>query len=175
MNERSLPRSTPPVIHEHSISNVMSLSIFEYGDGRYRFYHGDQEIGWVEGRAVGFVGFDTEEAAIRAATVGYDGLTSWLARQSRDAPAPRGRSRLVARTEGGARKLTLGGVAIGAVVSGWESRGVTDGSFGFELWLPPRIGAALSAAQVVHYALARHRQLRGTEISDSAGTAEVVV
>ena len=95
MNERSLPRSTPPVIHEHSISNVMSLSIFEYGDGRYRFYHGDQEIGWVEGRAVGFVGFDTEEAAIRAATVGYDGLTSWLARQwlapSLEAATPEGR------------------------------------------------------------------------------------
>jgi len=64
---------------------------------------------------------------------------------------------------------------ISVVCCGWESRGVTDGLFGFELWLPPRIGAALSAAQVVHYALARHRQLRGMEISDSAGTAEVVV
>jgi hypothetical protein len=153
----------------------MSLSIFEYGDGRFRLFQGDQEIGWVEGRTVGFVGFDTEQAALRAATVGYDALITWLARQSREAPAPRGRARPIARTEAGERQLTLGGVAIGGLVSGWADRGVTDGSFGFELRLPPRIGAALSAAQVIHHALSRHRQLRELERADSAGTPEVVV
>ena len=153
----------------------MSLSIFEFGDGRYRLYDGEREIGWVEGRAVGFVGFDTEEAARRAATVGYDALIGWLARQSRDAPAPRGRRRLVVRTGAGERQLTLGGVAIGGVVSSRANDGVTDGSFGFDLRLPPRIGAPLSAAQVIHHALVRHGQSRELEVSDSEGTAEAVV
>jgi hypothetical protein len=152
----------------------MSLTIFEYGDGRYRLRHGEQEIGWVEGRAVGFVGFDTEQAAVRAATVAYDALSGWLARQSREAPAPRGRGRLVVRTEAGERQLTLGGVAIGGLVSGWDDHGLTDGSFGFELRLPLRIGAALSAAQVIHHALTRHRQLRELESSDPEGNSVVV-
>jgi hypothetical protein len=175
MNERSSLHAAPPVIHQHSISNIMSLSIFEFGDGRYRLYDGEREIGWVEGRAVGFVGFDTEESALRAATVGYDALIGWLGRQSRDAPAPRGRRRLVVRAGAAERLLTLGGVAVGGLVSGSEHHGATDGTFGFELTLPPRIGAALSAAQVIHHALSGHRPTREVAVAESEGSAEAVV
>src|SRR5438105_3699985 len=92
----------------------MSLSIFEYGDGRFRLFHGGREVGWVEGRAVGFVGFDSEAAAVQAATAAYDALSSWLARQSREHATPRRRGRLGTRTDHGVRRLTLGGAAIGA-------------------------------------------------------------
>jgi len=153
----------------------MSLSIFEYGDGRFRLFHGEREVGWVEGRAVGFVGFDSEAAAVHAATAAYDALSGWLARQSREQSTPRRRRRLGIRVERGEHHLTLGGVAIGRLVSESEDRVATRGSHGFELSLPPRIGAALSAAQVIDQALSRHRQLRELETADAIGTSEAVV
>ena len=153
----------------------MSLSIFEYGDGRFRLFQGEREVGWVEGRAVGFVGFDSEAAAVQAATVAYDALSGWLARQSREHATPRRRGRLGIRTDHGVRHLTLGGVAIGRLVSGSTERVVTGASHGFELALPPRIGAALSAAQVIDQALGRHKQLREWESADAIGASEAVV
>jgi hypothetical protein len=153
----------------------MSLSIFEYGDGRFRLFHGEREVGWVEGRAVAFVGFDSEAGAVHAATVAYDALSGWLARQSRELPTPRRRRRLGIRIKNGEHHLTLGGVAIGRLVSVSTDLVVTGGSHGFELTLPPRIGAALSAAQVIDQALTRHRQLRELETTDAIGTAEAVV
>jgi hypothetical protein len=153
----------------------MSLSIFEYGDGRFRLFHGEREVGWVEGRAVGFVGFDSEAAAVHAATVAYDALSGWLARQSREQPTLRGRRRFGIRIENGEQHLTLGGVAIGRLVSGPDDRIAMGGSHGFELKLPPRIGAALSAAQVIDQALARHRQLRQRESVDAIGAPEALV
>src|SRR4051812_33531987 len=95
----------------------MSLSIFEYGDGRFRLYHGEREVGWVEGRAIGFAGWESEMAAVRAATVAYDALCDWLARQRRQEAAPRRGRRLRTRIEGGDRLLTLGGVTIGRLLS----------------------------------------------------------
>jgi hypothetical protein len=153
----------------------MSLSIFEYGDGRFRLFHGEREVGWVEGRAIGFVGFDSEAAAVHAATVAYDALSSWLARQSREHPTPRRRRRLEIRVENGEQHLTLGGVSIGRLVPGPEVRIAAGALHGFELRLPPRIGAVLSAAQVIDQALARHRQLRELETADAIGTSEAVV
>lgn len=153
----------------------MSLSIFEYGDGRFRLFQAEREVGWVEGRAVGFVGFDSEAAAVHAATVAYDALSAWLARQSREQPTPRRRRRLGLRIENGEHHLTLGGVAIGRLVSGSDDHIAPSGSHGFELTLPPRVGAALSAAQVIDQALTRHRQLRELETADSIGSSEAVV
>ena len=144
----------------------MSLRIFEYGDGRFRLFHDDREVGWVEGRAVGFAGFDSDDAAVRAATVAYDALSAWLARQRRKEAAPRRGRRLGVRTYGVERHLTLGGVPIGRLVSG-ELAGA---SRGFELQLPPHIGPALTAAQVIHQALARHRAL--LELEGAATAAE---
>ena len=120
----------------------MSLRIFEYGDGRFRLFHGEREVGWVEGRAVGFFGFDGEAAAVHAATAAYDALSSWLARQSREHATPRRRRRLGIRADHGVHRLTLGGVAIGRLVTGSADRVEIGESHGFELVLPPRIGAA---------------------------------
>jgi hypothetical protein len=135
----------------------MSLSIFEYGDGRFRLFHGDREVGWVEGRTIGFVGWESELLALRAATVAYDAVSDWLARQRRQEAAPRRGRTLRTRTDGGERLITLGGVAIGRLVAMPFPDGGDYRNHGFELTLPPRIGAALTAAQIVDASLARHR------------------
>jgi hypothetical protein len=137
----------------------MSLSIFEYGDGRFRLFHGDREVGWVEGRAVGFIGWESEAAAVRGATVAYDALSDWLARQRRQDATPRRGQALRARSDGTERVLTLGGVAIGRLVRAPAENDGNRLAYGFELALPPRIGAALTAAQIVDTALRRHRTL----------------
>ncbi len=140
----------------------MSLSIFEYGDGRFRLFHGDREIGWVEGRAVGFTGFESDIAAIRAATVAHDALSAWLARQNyREVVRRRGR-RLGIHARDGERHLTIGGVSIGRLVSGPVDV-AEAASVGFELSLPPRIGEPLTVAQVVDQALLRHREMLSLE------------
>ena len=151
----------------------MPLSIFEHGDGRFRLFRDGCEIGWVEGRAVAFLGFDSEAAAAHAATAAYNALNDWLARQSREQPTPRRQLGLC--VENGEHHLTLGGIAIGRLLSGPEDRIATSRSHGFELTLPPRIGSALSAAQVIDQALTRHRILRELETADAIRTSDAVV
>jgi hypothetical protein len=152
----------------------MSMSIFEYGDGRFRLFHGEREVGWVDGRAVGFVGFDTDDDAVRAATVAYDALSAWVAKQRRtELTARRGR-RLNTRTEGGERRLTLGDVSIGRLVSIVPADAAVPVR-GFELQLPPRLGDSLTAAQVLDHALERHRALRQLETRGAGEAAEAFV
>jgi hypothetical protein len=151
----------------------MPLSIFEHGDGRFRLFRDGCEVGWVEGRAVGFLGFDSEAAATDAAMAAHNALSDWLARQSREHPPKRGQLGL--SVEHGEHHLTLGGISIGRLVSGLEDRIATSGSHGFELTLPPRIGAALSAAQVIDQALTRHQKLRELETANTITTSEAVV
>ena len=128
----------------------MSLSIFDRGEGRFDLVYGDREIGWVRERAIGFNGFGDRAAARRAAAVAYDALAGWLARQRRfDAP-PRNGHALRLQREGRIDQLVLGEVPVGQLFY----RGTDDG-YAFELDLPPRIGATLSAAQVMYYALER--------------------
>jgi hypothetical protein len=148
----------------------MSLSIFEYGDGRFRLFHGDREIGWVEGRVVAFTGFESDTAAIRAATVAHDALSAWLARQSYKEVIRRRGRRLGLYARDGERYLTIGGISIGRLVPGPADVAETA-SVGFELSLPPRIGEALTAAQVVDQALIRHRELLGLENAPASAEA----
>jgi len=139
------------------------MSIFEYGDGRFRLFRDDREIGWVENRAVGFVGFGSDDDAVAAATSAYDALSAWLARQRRQEATPRRGRRLRVRSAAGERQLTLGDVAIGRLVSGPADQTPEGASHGFELLLPPRVGAALTAAHIIDQALERHRTLRSLE------------
>lgn len=146
----------------------MSLSIFDRGEGRFDLLRGDEEIGWVADRTVGFTGFGDRPAARRAATVAYDALNAWLARQRRFEPPPRNGHTLRVRRMGLTDQLTLGDVSIGRLLYR-PARGGLDGAYAFELLLPPRIGAPLSAAQVMYYALERHQAVRdATTIGDVA-------
>ena len=136
----------------------MSLGIFDRGEGRFDLMLGDAEIGWVEAGAVGFTGFGDRSAARRAAAVAYDALTGWLARQRRLDALPRNGHALRVRRDGAVDRLMLGEIPIGELL--YRGTGLTDGSYAFELLLPPRIGAPLSAAQVMYYALERYRDIR---------------
>ena len=137
----------------------MSLSIFDRGEGRFDLVRGDDAIGWVADRAVGFTGFGDRHAARRAATVAYDALSGWLARQRRVESAPRNGLALRLRSTGMTDELTLGDVPVGRLLYRPAQDGI-DGAYAFELMLPPRTGAPLSAAQVMYYALERHQAVR---------------
>jgi hypothetical protein len=137
----------------------MSLSIFDRGEGRFDLVRGDDEIGWIVDRTVGFTGFGDRGAARRAAAVAYDALSGWLARQRRFDAAPRNGNTLRVHRTGTTDQLTLGDVPVGRLLYHDGQRRL-DGAYAFELVLPPRIGAALSAAQVMYNALERQRAAR---------------
>jgi hypothetical protein len=148
----------------------VSLSIFDRGDGRFDLMRGNNEIGWVEVRAIGFTGFRDRPAARRAAAVGYDALQAWLARQRRTDRSPRNGHTLREHPRGPSDQLSLGDVPVGRLLVRGADGGTSLGSYAsgahaFELFLPPRLGATLSAAQVVYYALDRRRLIHaGDEI-----------
>ncbi len=140
----------------------MSLSIFDRGDGRFDLVRGNDEIGWVADRAIGFTGFRDRRAARRAAVVGYDALQGWLARQRRTDRSPRNGHALREHPRGPSNHLSLGDVPVGRLLVRHAGGATNDASYAsgahaFELFLPPRVGATLSAAQVVYYALERRR------------------
>ena len=151
----------------------MTLNIFEHGDGHFRLFRDGREVGWVDNRDVGFLGFDTEADAADAAIVAYDALSVWLARQSRAQRIPQ--RRLDLRVENGETSLTLGDIVIGRLASESGDHAAASPVHGFELKLPPRVGAPLSAAHVIDQALTRHRALRGLDTANVPGMAEGVV
>jgi hypothetical protein len=127
-------------------------------------------VGWVDGRDVGFLGFDTEADAADAAIIAYDALSVWLARQSRAHRTPL--RRLDLRVENGETSLTLGDIVIGRLVPESGDQAAASPVHGFELKLPPRVGAALNAAHVIDQALMRHRALRALDTTNVPGIAE---
>ena len=147
----------------------MSLSIFDHGEGRFRLFHGEHEVGWVDGRHIGFSGFATTDAARRGATVAYDALSQWLARQLRTDASPRSGRRLGLRRDGDEKLLTLGGVPIGQLIQAEAG----DGAHAFQLLLPPRV-VSLAAAQVIDGALRRHRALHALETAGATESGEAV-
>jgi hypothetical protein len=139
----------------------MSLSVIADGCGGFRVYRDGQQIGWVEGRAVGFRGFDSAKEARRAAGAAYSALRNWLARQRRiDLVLASRRAVLYSRRDGGITWLTLGGIPIGRIVEPHERHPIDQGGYGFELDLPPlpRPVNPISAAQVIDAALARRAE-----------------
>ena len=136
----------------------MPLSIFDRGEGRFDLMLGDVEIGWVRDRVIGFTGFGDRAAARRGAAVAYDALHGWLARQRRFESPPRNGHALRTQRDDGIDHLMLGEIPVGRLL--YRGTGVADGAYAFELLLPPRIGAPLSAAQITYYALERYRASR---------------
>jgi hypothetical protein len=144
----------------------MSLSVIADGRGGFRLDRQGEEVGWIEGRAVGFRGFETAKEARKAAGAAYGALRGWLARQRRvDLVPPSRRAVLNARRDAGVTWLTLGGVPIGRIVEPQERDPLGDGGYGFELDLPRLLQPvnAISAAQVIDAALARHAEAKRLE------------
>jgi hypothetical protein len=146
----------------------MSLNVIADGRGGFRLDRGGQQIGWVEGRAVGFLGFDSANEARHAAGAAYGALRGWLARQRRMDLVPGSRRAVLhTRQEGGLTWLTLGGVAIGRIVEPHERGPIGGAAYGFELDLPPLLQPvnAISAAQVMDAALSRRAEVRRLEVA----------
>jgi hypothetical protein len=142
----------------------MSLQVYGDVDGGFRLHRQDQQVGWVEGKSVGFRGFASSDAALSAANAAYDALRAWLARERRVAQTPGRRRALQLRRDGSQSSITLAGVPIGRIITFGTSQGSGGAEFGFELQLPPQVGsvAGISAAQVIHNAI------RPQWVSDSA-------
>lgn len=142
----------------------MSLNVLANDHGGFGLYRGEEQVGWVEGRAVALLGFETADEARRAAGAAFDALRGWLARQRRTDFVPGPRTALRARRDGAHTRLTLGRVAIGRII---EPNDVVlnRADYGFELLLPPGMGsvAGISAAQIIDTALTRRAAVRGLE------------
>jgi hypothetical protein len=143
----------------------MSLSILDRGEGRYDLYRGDDSIGWIEDRAIGFRGYENRTAARRAATIAYDALSAWLARERHAEATPRGGRTLRVWRDGDVHRLTLGEIPVGRLLTAdYDGGPGSAGGSAFELILPPRLGSTLSAAQVAYHALDRRRALGAFEL-----------
>jgi hypothetical protein len=146
----------------------MSLNVIADGRGGFRLDRDGQQIGWVEGRAVGFLGFQSASEARHAAGAAHGALRGWLARQRRiDLVAGSRRVALHTRREDGLTWLTLGGVSIGRIVEPHERGLIGSAAYGFELDLPPLLRPvnAISAAQVMDAALSRRAEARRLEVA----------
>ncbi len=149
----------------------MSLNIIADGRGGFRLDRDGEQIGWIEGQAVGFRGFDSAKEARRAAGAAYGAFRGWLARQRRMDLVPGSRRAfLQARRDGGITWLMLGDVPVGRIVEPHERDPLGEGGYGFELDLPRLLQPvnAISAAQVIDAALGRHAEAKRLEATAAA-------
>ena len=121
-------------------------------------------MGWVEGRAVALFGFETAEAAQRAARAAFDSLRGWLARQRRTRMVPGPTRTLRPRQSGSQVKLMLGGAPIGRLIEPNDAP-LARPDYGFELLLPPGLGPVdgISAAKIIDAALSRRAAVQRLE------------
>ena len=151
----------------------MPLNVIADGRGGFRLEREGAQIGWVEGRAVGFLGFESPKDARQAASSAYAALHAWLARQRRTDLIPGARRVLGTRRDGGVTWLTLGDVPIGRIVQPHERDPIGKSGYGFELDVPPVLQPvnAISAAQVVDGALTRREEARRLEAATADAAA----
>ena len=142
----------------------MSVSVLANDRGGFALYRGDEQVGWVEGRAVALLGFETLEEAYHAARAAFDALRGWMARQRRTHFVPGPRRALRVRQDGSQTRLTLGRAPVGRLIEPNDPV-LNRSDYGFELLLPPGLGAVtgISAAKVIDRALTRRTAARNLE------------
>lgn len=121
-------------------------------------------MGWVEGRAVALLGFETAEEAHHAARAAFDALRGWMARQRRTDFVPGPRRALRVRRDGSQTRLTLGRAPVGRLIEPNDPV-LNRTDYGFELLLPPGLGPVIgiSAAKVIDTALTRRTAAKSLE------------
>jgi len=140
----------------------MPLSIFDRGDGHLHLMRADAAVGWIDGSTIGFGGFDDRAAALSAASIAYEVLTDWLARQRRLDAMPRNAGALQVRHDGAEEQLVLGDATVGRLLR--RGGDADEGhEHAFELHLPPGMRASLNAAAMIHRALERRRAIHDIE------------
>ena len=135
------------------------LSVFETGEASFRLSdRHDEDVGWIRGGTLGFDGFASEADAIAAAVAGSEALRRHLDRINgsvQPTPAPTGRTRVV---HDGAYEWVSRGTAPLARLFRPARAGAPPKHRGHavEFVLPSYVkaGSVITAAQVVHHAIA---------------------
>jgi hypothetical protein len=136
----------------------MSLQVYGDAGGGFRLHRQDRQVGWVEGKAVGFRGFSSGDAALSAANAAYEAFRGWLEKERHIEQASGRKRALRIKREGSQTVLALDGASIGRIIPFGNNEVTGEADFGFELHLPPQVGAVagISAAQVIHNAIRAH-------------------
>ncbi len=139
------------------------LSVFETGEESFRLSdRHDEDVGWIRGGTLGFDGFASEADAISAALAGSQALHGHLARINgalHPATAPTGRTRLV--HDGAYEWVSRGSVPLARLFRpGRDGALPKHRGHAVEFVLPSYVkaGSVISAAQVVHHAIAGRAQ-----------------
>jgi hypothetical protein len=144
----------------------MSLSVLAHEHDVFGLYRGDEQVGWIDGRAVALTGFENSKEAELAAQAAFDAVRRWLARERRLDLVTGPAKSLRPKRERSRTKLMLDGVPIGRILEPGESK--LDGAgYGFEIMLPPGMNAVngISAAKIMDTALARREEARRLELA----------
>ena len=135
------------------------LSVFETGEASFRLSdRHDEDVGWIRGGTLGFDGFDTEADAISAAVAGSEALRSHLERINGAldvVAAPTGRTRVV--HDGAYEWVSRGTVPLARLYRpGRDGTVPKRRGHAVEFVLPSYVkaGSVITAAQVVHHAIA---------------------
>ena len=132
------------------------LRVLSDGDDRYRLENDDDvQIGWINGRAIGFRGFATEADAMAGAVVAWRALDLALRRQYPGWPSYTPALDALRLIHDGAYEWFVDGTSpIARLVR--PQRRAYDLTFGIELVLPSYAseGVAITAAHAVGAALA---------------------
>jgi hypothetical protein len=135
------------------------LKILSDGDNKHRLEDGTgAKVGWINGRAIGFRGFSTEDAARDAAIAAWRALDTSLRRQYPGWPHYEpdfARLRMI--HDGAYEWFHDGTTEIARLLR--PQRRAFDHSYGIELVLPSYAseGVAITAAQSVAKAVMAHR------------------
>jgi hypothetical protein len=135
------------------------LKILGDGDNKHRLEDGaGVNVGWINGRAIGFRGFVTEDAARDAAIAAWRALDASLRRQYSGWPSHQPDfDRLRVVHDGAYEWFYDGTTAIARLLR--PQRRAYDSSYGIELVLPSYAseGVAITAAQSVAKAVTPYR------------------
>ena len=135
------------------------LKILSEGDNKHRVEDSTgTQIGWINGRTIGFRGFDTEDDAREAAVAAWRTLDSALRRQYAGWPRYEPKLDQLRRIHDGAYEWFYDGTAPIARLLRPQRRAY-DRSFGIELVLPSYAseGVAIAAAHSVAKAIVPYR------------------
>lgn len=136
----------------------MALRVFGDDAGFTLHDQHDAQVGWIEGRALGFRCFATLEDARAAARVAYETLASWSARTGAAAPPARIDNEPLHMVNDGAHEwFASGRVPVARLLRPRADVASDYGLHGIELVIPRGIGSvtAIGGAQIIHSALTR--------------------
>jgi hypothetical protein len=166
-------RSSRARLHAHDITGEVMLKILSDGDNKHRVEDSaGTQIGWINGRTIGFRGFATEADAREATIAAWRAFEGALRQQYAGWPNYQPDLDQLRTMHDGAYEWFYDGTAPIARLLRPQPRAY-DHSFGIELVLPSYAseGVAIAAAQSVARAIEPYRDVSTTAISRPVAAA----